>query len=276
MMQMLWLHFTEPRFDEYAFNTWRSAYEISIRNNYRSPEFRHSEATNDIIFNNHFRTASVKAEDLQAVNHEVAFDFYKSRFSSANGFKFIFVGNISRDDLHRYIETYIAPLPGDKVDMTIVDRNMRFNQVPERKDIYFGQDDKTIVSMVFTNDSVRDLSLKGDVGYFAVHQMLFDMLLENVRERMSGVYSISPRPIINIYDQIVFNINFGCSADRVEELMEAVYEQIRLLINNEFEDRYFTNMKEIQRSNTEMWRRTNGHWRHCFRVWRGHGIRWRK
>jgi zinc protease len=172
------------------------------------------------------------------------------------------VGNINREDLHSYIERYIAPLPAHRVNTTVIDRNIRFTETPTEKEIIFGQDDVTMVSLLFTNDAEYESGHRDLSKLNVTNVMLFQTLAENIRERLSGVYFIAPRSYLDlgINRRMAWEITFGCAPERIEELTEAVIEQLTLLKTGEFDDRYFESAKETVRSRTEISRRTNEFW----------------
>jgi zinc protease len=262
LMQILWLNFTAPRFDEVAVDRLKQQAEIYIRNRDRNPEAVFEIIRDNILYNNHLRMQPMQLEDLERDDHQAAFDFYRSRFSSVNGFNFTFVGNIDKDTLHRYIERYIAPLPSRRVDTRVIDRNVRFNQIALRENVYHGQDDKTIVNMIFTNDLPKRVSFREVETIIAFSRILTNILNEVVREKMSGVYYIYSIPNIDFlpFPQIAIEITFGCDPNRVEELIDAVSEQLNLLINNEFDEKYLHTYKETNKRLLEVRTRTNQYW----------------
>jgi len=173
------------------------------------------------------------------------------------------VGNIDRETLHRYIERYIAPIPrhreNRRVNATVQDRNIRFNQTTANKHVYQGQD-KTLVNLLFANDYTH--SFEENMRVNATTTVLTLMLIENIREKISGVYSIYSRAMIDAVPvpQVAIQISFGCDPNRIEELTEAIIEQVNLLINNEFEERFLTTYREtiVRTLATSM--RTNNYW----------------
>jgi len=199
-------------------------------------------------------------ESLERVDHRTAFDFYTSRFSNVNDFQFIFVGNITKEQLQPFIETYIATLPKGKPNTKLIDRGITYNKVAENRVIHRGNDDKTTVSMIYPSDF--QLSFKDQSHITALNTILFFMLFENIREEMSGVYYIQPMPNIQgkPNPQIAIQINFGCSPERVDELVAAVEEQLRMVINNEFDVKYLSNFKMAFRSMIEPALKTNDYW----------------
>jgi zinc protease len=260
-MQLIHLHFTEPhRFDERAFATWKNRNEISIRNRHRSPDIAFNDEIDRILKNDHFRERPMDLETLESINHQTAFDFYRSRFSSVGDFNFTFVGNINHRELHKYIEQYIAPLTRGNAPSRIVDRGVRFNMEPVRSHVYRGIDDKTSVRLIFPSTFTP---IYEEIQAFSAFTMtLFFLLMEMVREEASGVYMIYAIPDIDItpFPQLALHVHFDCDSDRVEELIEIVEAQIRSIMDNTFDVKFLDNLKEGYRNQIEQNLRTNQFW----------------
>ena len=260
-MQLLYQNFMSPRFDDNAFITWKNNTEINLRNLANSPNNTFGEAMVSLLYNDHPRMKQMQVEDLELVDHQVAFDFYKSRLSSANDFNFVFVGNITPAELQKYIELYIATLPKTKVNTTPIDRGVRYNQQTERKAVYHGQDDRTMVRVIFPYGEFQ-YSSKESILFSAINSILFEMLTDNVREKMSGVYVIQPYHDTDFLPDanVNWNIYFGCDPNRIDEIIEETYNQLNIVINNEFEDKYLQTFKETHRRQREIQERTNNYW----------------
>jgi zinc protease len=271
-MQLLYLHFTEPRFDERAFATWKNRNEISIRNRHRSPETAFRDEATRILTNDHFRSRPMDLDALEAIDHRAAFDFYRSRFSSVGDFNFTFVGNINHRELHKFIEQYIAPLPRGNVSSRVVDRGMRFNMEPVRSHVYRGIDDKTSVRLIFPSTFVRSFNEQQAVT--ALSMTLTFMLLEMVREEASGVYVIQAMPQIENepFPQLAINVFFDCDPERVDELIGIVEEQIRSIMDNTFDVKFLDNFREGYKNQIEQMIRSNHLWASLIESYFGSGL----
>ncbi|MCL2063004.1 MAG: insulinase family protein [Candidatus Cloacimonetes bacterium] len=260
-MKLLWLQFNELRYDEDAFETWRRKGELTIRNELNDPQMAHSAKTINVLFNDHPRSRGIfmTHDDLMSIDHKTAFDFYQSRFDSANGFDFIFVGDINKDDLHRYIAAYIATLPSQRVDTRIIDRNLRFNQTSTIENIYLGSQ-QSIVRLAFSSDFTQ--SFEENQKYRATVGLLSLLLHEYVREQIGGVYYITAIPFVTTkpHSELSTNIHLFCDPERVEEIIEEILNVIATMKNNTFEDRYLESYKETTRQRRINDSRTNNFW----------------
>ena len=261
LMQLIYLNFTNLRLNESAFTTWKNRTEISTRNLQNSPQNSFNLAVNSLLYNDHFRMQAMTIDEIDDVSHQVAYDFYNSRFDSVNDFSFVFVGNISHRELHPYIEKYIATLPNKNSPSNVIDRNIRFNHNSERREVFHGQEDRTIVRLIFPSTNFKYSSRESAISG-ALNSILWEALNENVREKISGVYMISPSFSTETFpvEQYIMNIYFGCDPHRVDEIIEEVNNQLLTIINNEFDEKYIQTFKETIRRSLETSVRTNNFW----------------
>jgi zinc protease len=261
-MQLIWLTFNQPRFCEDAFELWRRHQEFTISGSLNDPRNVHAAEENRVLFNNHprERLGFMSLEYLTEVNHRAAFDFYRNRFEAATDFDFIFVGDISRADLHNLIEIYVASLPRNRrADSRVIDHEAYLNQETTNKTVYMG-DQITKISYTFTSDFIHDFNETSRV--MAATMVLALHLLQSVREEIGGVYQIQPMPSFRLrpVPQVSINIFLYCDPERIEEIEEAVFATIGRFKDNTFEDRFFQNYKEMVRQGRSRQELTNSYW----------------
>jgi zinc protease len=260
MMQMLWLHFIDPVYDEVAFERWKNRMLSFSRNEYRNPMVTFNEEQAALLYGDNFRKQDWNYEDLLNLDFRTAFDFYTSRFGSANGYNFIFVGNIDKDALHGYIERYIATLPGRKVNTSIIDRNIRLNQVPERRNVFRGIENQGLVEMYFTNDF--EFSYHERIKLSATGWILANMLIENIRETVGRLYNISAWAATHKepFPEMFITIEFGCAPEMADMMIELALDEVRNLLNNNFDDKLLARYKDRMSLSIERSNRTNSAW----------------
>ena len=87
-------------------------------------------------------------------------------------------------------------------------------------------------------------------------------LRESLREELGGVYSVSAQPslIERPEPSYQISVNFTCDPDRLEELVDAVFEQINILKDEGATEDEMGKIKEQQRRNRETQKETNAFW----------------
>ena len=247
IFELFWLNSNSLRFDETSFNSTLYRTEINLRNQQNSPLYYFRNEVNRILYNDHSRTKFIQVEDLQKINYHDAFSFYRDRFQSLNGFTFVFVGNITPHVLHDYIQTYLSPIINLHTNTEIIDHQIYFNQNHELKQIYRGEEDKASVNMILT--SKYNYNFQENQSINALNYIFNELLREHIRERISGVYSISSsvRMEKEPLAQLSFTIDFDCSPDRVDELIDEVYSQLINLQEGFFSENMLENYKIVLR-----------------------------
>jgi zinc protease len=262
LMQMMWLTFTSPRFDEDAARRTHRQYETTLRNQHNSPQHALVNRAIRTLFDDHLRALSAQTmtlDELMQVNHRVGYDFFRSRFNSASGFDFVFVGDIDKDRLHRFIEIYIANLPSARVDTRIIDRGFRLNQTATTEVMHLG-DQVTIKAYMFASDF--PFNLYEDRRLDAATDVLNLLLFEYVREQIGGVYVVHGhgQTLMKPFPQSFIQIILFCDKERAEEIETAVFDVIRMLQENTFEDRFLDSYKETTLLNRQRRIITNQFW----------------
>jgi len=259
MLQMVYLNFTAPRYDELAFTVWKNSKLTELRNQMNNPQNSFYMTMYKTLYDSHPRVTLDTAEMVSIVNYQIAFDFFKSRYNSANDFNFLFVGNISPTELQPYIETYIATIPNIKTKTNIVDRNISVIQRVENESIYKGQAQMTMATVNFSNsvsiDWVEEQKMK------IVRLLLNEMLFDNVREKISGVYviqtqNVPDRPVNEVLNVILFI----CDPNRVEEIATEVRNQVNIILTDAFDGKYLNTAFETVKKEIPIRHTQNDYW----------------
>ena len=102
----------------------------------------------------------------------------------------------------------------------------------------------------------------GDFSLEAMGEVLDMRLREKVREEQSGTYGIwvwaSTRKFPD--NEYTVYIGFGCDPDRVEELTDAVFDEIDWIRKGEIDGIYLTKVREIFKRGLEKALKENSYW----------------
>ena len=96
----------------------------------------------------------------------------------------------------------------------------------------------------------------------AVEEILDIKLREVLREDKGGVYGVGARTTMKHFPKNEFrlDVSFGCSPDRVDELISAVIDNINDMKNKKQDEIYITKVKEIQKREREVNLKENRFW----------------
>ena len=259
MFQLLYLRFTQPRFDAEQIAVWQKNFAQQLTNIGNNPEFQFSKKSTAALYKNNPRMMFPEPSELDKIDAKKAFEFYKSRFGDATDFTFVLVGTFDLDKIRPLVETYIASLPAK--GRKEVEKDVGIRRVPGvvKKEWKIGQAPKASVQLDFhgpetwTRDKERDMYVLG--------QLLTMRLLDSVREEKSGVYGINASGSVarSPYQQRSFVVRFGCDPKRVDELIKAVYDEIAAVEKDPGDD-YLTKVRETLTRTRETDLRTNKFW----------------
>jgi zinc protease len=259
MFQLLYLRFTQPRFDAEQIAVFQKNTAQQLTNIGNNPEFQFNKQSTAAEYKNNPRQMFPEPGELDKIDAKKAFEFYKSRFGDATDFTFVLVGAFDVDKLRPLVETYLASLPAKGRKEVEKDIGIRRVSGVVKKEWKIGQAPKAQVQLDFhapetwSRDKERDIYILG--------QLLTMRLIDSVREEKSGVYGINASGSFerSPYQQHSFVVRFGCDPKRVDELIKAVYDEIAGVVKDPG-DGYLDKVRETFTRTRETDLRTNKFW----------------
>ncbi len=226
LLQMVYLYFTEPRFDPDSYQSFMSRLSGILENKAASPESAFQDTFSVTVANYHERARPMSKELLSEADFNRIKKIDKERFRNAADFKFFFVGNINPDELKPLVEKYIGGIPSLPEKENWVDLGIRKPNGVVEKTVKRGQEDKSTQYILFHGNF--DYNAQNQVQLDAVGRILSTRLLEVIREDKSSVYSIGAYPSSSKIpnEEYSITIAYGTSPDKLDELKTAVFEII--------------------------------------------------
>lgn len=264
--ELLNLYFTKPRKDQEALSSLIQRSRTALENKDKNPEAVFNDSARAYIVNYHPRGKSMTVKDLESIKLDKAFEIYQQRFGNPGDFTYFFVGNISVDSAERYLATYVASLPSKPTRETFKDNGMRARKGTSTKTINRGVEPKSTVVQLYGNAMAYNPEERYAVT--ALCEVLSIRLREKLREEKSGVYFVSVSPNFSKIPEQKSSISvyFGCSPERVEELLGDVSKEMEWMQKNLVDDTYITKVKEMQTKEREVALRTNRFWLNSMRA----------
>ena len=262
MFQLTHLFFTAPNKDENAF----AAFKQRMIENSKNPEANPSRFFYNDIYSvmsqNHLRAVPISSETYEAeLDQEIALDFYKKRFASADNFTFIFVGNFEVEEIKPLLERYLASLPvkNEGKDQWR-DIGLRHPKGKIKKEYHRGKEDKAEVVLHFTGEIDFDLEKKELLSALASVVKL--RLYDELREKRGGVYGVRVQGFTTEapYEWYRLGIEFTGDPAKVEELIAATLDQIELLKKDGVTEEEVQKVKEALRLNVKEGLTYNNYW----------------
>ena len=260
MFQLIYLYFTSPRIDSTSFQSYITKMKGFLENRSASPQAAYYDTVNVTMTQYHHRTRPRSVKLLDEINMTQAEKFYKERFADAGDFRFVFVGNFKVEEIKPLLQIYLGNLPVQNKKETWKDPGILPPPGVINKTVYKGIEDKSSVRIVFTGPF--EWNVENDLALDALIDMLNIKLREVLREDKSGTYGVGvwggggkiPRVEYRI------DISWGCDPARIDELTEAVFEQIDSLKLEPPKEIYVTKVRETYLKEYEIELKDNSYW----------------
>ena len=261
LLQLTYLYFTQPRLDSASFQSYITKNKAVYQNLMSSPQYYYQDQRSRILSQNNPRGGGYPTvEDWDKVELDQVNEVYNDRFADASDFTFFFVGNFELDSIKPMLTTYLGSLPATDRQESWKDVGVRPPSGVVEEDIFKGSDPKSMVNLTFTGELDYDREEAFQLN--ALIQALNIKLIEEIREKMSGVYGISARASTAKYpyEHYSINVGFPSAPENVDTLTQAVYEEIRKLQANGPTAADLQKVKETLRREMETSLKENGYW----------------
>jgi len=230
MMQLIYLHFNQPRFDKEAHDAIIARYMAFVENMNNNPQKVMGDSLNLIATNYHPRTRVLDQEFLQDVDYERIEAVYRERFADASDFFFIIVGNMEAEEVKLLAQKYIGAISDLDRTETWIDHKV---YEPE------GLVEKTIPLALETPKANVNIIINQEMDYNPYNQMVLRVIegildlryVESIREEEGGTYGVRIRTSVSKWplEKASMQINFDCDPDRAVDLKEKVFAELKKL-----------------------------------------------
>ncbi|MGM9753568.1 MAG: M16 family metallopeptidase [Candidatus Cryptobacteroides sp.] len=225
LFQLNYLYFTEPRYDEEAF----ASYKVRTASTLLNQEAQPTKAFQDSLIHNVYlcpeKVLGITYADVDKIDYRKAYEIIKQRFANAADFTFVIVGNVDEQTLVPLLNKYVASLPakGKKETFTACDFNFRK-----------GVNESIFKKEMETPFALNFMAYSAPCEYTLRNSLLAEMagsalgveLYEEIREKEGGTYGINSFIEIKPYEEesALLEIVYQCAPERAEYLNSRVNE----------------------------------------------------
>lgn len=273
MMQLVYLNFEKPRFDQQAFDALFSRYKAFLPNIENDPAKIMSDSLQLIITDFHPRTRLLNTGFLEQVKFEDMEELYKDRIKDAGDFVFIIVGNIDKETVRKNVEYYIGSLTDDPRNESWTDHNVR---QPE------GRVEKKIEIPLETEKANVNILIRNDFSYSPESNLYLNMLksilelryTEEIREKEGGTYGVTVGAGNSHFpaEEKTLQMDFDTDPEKADYLKSIIFREIEKIAENgptgEDLDKVVKNLKK----NREQAKEHNSYWMNTIYNYYYHGI----
>ncbi len=260
LFQLIHLYFTTPRKDPTAFQAMKGQLGAVLANRSNSPMAAFGDTVQVTLAQGHPRARPLSVETLNEVDLDEAFAFYQDRFADASDFTFVLVGAIELDQIRPLVENYLGSLPDLDREESWVDLDIDPPTGVVEKEVRKGVEPQSRTAIVFSGPF--EYTAQNRLGIRILTSVLDTRLRETVREAMSGTYGVSVGRSYELFPEARYQvqISFGSDPERVNELTEAIFAEIRGILENGPDPEAVEAAKEQERRTKETNVQQNGWW----------------
>lgn len=225
-LQLVYAYATNPRKDPVVFKKNTDDMRVVLGGAGVTPESVYGDTINAVMSGNSVRDKTLTVADVDKINLDKSFEFYKARFADNSNQVFVFVGNFDVNEIKPLLEKYLGGLPVTGKPEKYIDRGSRPLKGEVTRIVRKGIEDKATVRLTFHGD--YDYNSENNTQLQALGEILEFKVLERLREKESGVYS----PNVGVSSQklpisyFTLTISFSCASANVDKLIAAALDEV--------------------------------------------------
>jgi zinc protease len=238
MLQMLYLYFENPRFENQTFKVLQSTMNQYLVRKSKDIEAQIKDRTTTTLYGEqHPRKRVVNQKYVDEISFDKIKSVYKERFANPADFEFYIVGDVEQHRLKQLLVKYIASLPTTNDKENFKDNNINWKSDHVNEDVFLAMEDPKANINIALKKEVS-FNVKNKLLAKALGDILQLRIIETVREQEGGAYS--PRVWGSLFKEpntlAYLSISFDCNPDIAEKLVAIVYKEIDKIADGEIKN----------------------------------------
>ena len=278
ILQLVYLNFTAPRFDETDLQNMKNMYVPYFNNMESDPNYIVGREFQKTMYGNHARRQITSAAQIEALNIPTLQAIHSKLYGYADDFRFVIVGNVDLETLKPLVEKYIGSLPtSKKVEYAVVDDGVRFvdgNVVNDFRTPM--QQPKVSVRLVYSGDMANNAKNRMIVELLS--RALDSRYMISIREEKGGTYGVSVQGGIEKYptEEYMMAIIFDTNEQLADELIEICDKEIKKIAEEGPLADDVAKSKEFLQKNYNNVLENNGGWMSAITRWYEEGYNYKE
>lgn len=261
-MQILYMKFADPRFDESEFMTGMQQIAAVLPNIEHTPQFVFQKTMKETIYGHSPRVLNLNKDILEKANLKTIEKVYRQLFNGVNGGTLTIVGDVDLDTLKPLIEKYAGSINKGKKIKSYNKKNLVHfvNGKVENVVKMEMQTPKSTVLQVYTGYFPTDVKTEATLN---IAKYALDMIYtKTLREEEGGTYGagvvMDTRQIPDY--RTLIQVYFDTNPEVETKLRELAVEGFKELAANGPTEEQFTSAVGNFKKNLPEARISNGHW----------------
>ncbi len=255
-----YLLITDPKIDDTIYGNTIDQEREEILNRGNSPMTLYRDRIKEIASQGHPRRKPMTLEEVEALKKDRVLEAFRKLYGNMRGSRVVIVGSLRDLPIEEFIKKYIASLPAEDEDSSSRDLGIELPKGEIKDDLVKGVDKKSAVTLIYPYR--KDYVYRDRVLYLASSQILNNIMLEDVREKIGGVYSINSQAVLTplVKKENYLVIRFTTDPTRRDEVTEAVKRSVDKLLEGDYPGRMIKNTVENYRFNYADMLKENDFW----------------
>ncbi len=220
-MQLLYLNFAYPRFDNDEYQTGIGQLKAMLPNLEKQPMLKFQKHATETLYGNNERRQAISSEILEKASIADVENVHRRLFGDVAGATVYVVGNIDAETLRPLVEKYIASLPGGKKGAKVIDRKEDLVKGEVVKDFPVEMETpKNTVLQVYSGKVPA--TVQNEVLLSAAKYYLDMVYVETLRESEGGTYGASVADVLQREpkETAILQVAFETNPESVNKLSE--------------------------------------------------------
>lgn len=261
MLQLLYLSFTSPRFDESDFNVLMDKLQSAYQNMASNPMFQLQDTLTSTLYNHSPRREMLTYDNLSQIDFAKMQQIYDKLYRNADDFTYTIVGNVDLETLKPLVEKYIGSLPSTKQGYSWEDDGVRYPKGKVTNHFSTAMEmPKTSVLTIFTGE--MPYTLENILAMDFLSQILDIRYTATLREEKGGTYGVQTSgdaSFAPVQTYMLFTI-FDTDPAMADELKQDIVNEIQKLSEEGVKEEDLSKIKEYFTKQYPDQIKQNGYW----------------
>ena len=264
--QLMYLYFTDPRFDADEYATGIQQIKAVLPNLQNNPQFKFQRAVNETLYANNPRVVNLDETVLEKASLETLKKVYTEQlFKDAAGATLTVVGNVDLETLKPMVEKYIGSLPKGKKAAGINEDNlisMAKGEVNNDVKVSMQTPKKTVFQV---HSGYMPIDTKTEVTLDIANYVLDMIYTKTIREQEGGTYGVGAGLSATRapYSRVTFMVQFDTNPEQAEKLCGLTVKYLKELGQNGPTAEELAMAVENLKKNIPESRISNNYWMNC-------------
>ncbi|MEE0235022.1 MAG: insulinase family protein [Bacteroidales bacterium] len=272
-LQIAYLYFADPRFDEKEYETGIQQIKAILPNIANNPDFIFQNEMNKILYGGNPRVVQLNDETLAKANLATIERVYRELFKDAAGATLRIVGNVNPAEIKPLVEKYIGSIAkGKKADQVNKDNTLSIvkGKIDESVKIAM-ETPKSTVLQVYT--AYMPIDTKTEVALEVANYVLDMIYTKTIREEEGGTYGVGTAMVgqREPEERVVIQVSFDTNPEQAPKLRELALKGLKELAENGPELEKFNMAIENFKKNIPETRISNSYWMSNISEYLDHG-----